>query len=168
MSTQVLNEQTFAPANVQRALGGRPAERTMTVGGAAVRWFLLLLLVVGFAVFGWNFAVRVVATTSGVLFLLGYFLLIALTFAAVSNPRLAPLLGVVYAALMGTWMGAISRVYEQFYDGIVGQAVFASLSVFAACLVLYGARIVKVTRRFAAVVVGATVGVALLYLVPGS
>jgi uncharacterized YccA/Bax inhibitor family protein len=84
----------------------------MTVGGAALKSFLLLLMVVGFAVFGWNFAVRVVATTSGMLFLVGYIILIALTFAAVSNPRLAPLLGVVYAALMGTWMGAISQVYE--------------------------------------------------------
>jgi uncharacterized YccA/Bax inhibitor family protein len=122
----------------------------MTIGGAAARSFLLLLLVVGFAVFDWNFALRVVATTSGVLFLVGYVILLALTFTAVPNPRLAPLLGVVYAALMGTWMGAISRVYEQFYDGIVGQAVFASLSVFAACLVLYVTRIVKVTRRFVA------------------
>jgi uncharacterized YccA/Bax inhibitor family protein len=165
MSTQVLNDQTFAPANVQRAMAGRRAERTMTVGGAALKSFLLLLMVVGFAVFGWNFAVRVVATTSGMLFLVGYIILIALTFAAVSNPRLAPLLGVVYAALMGTWMGAISQVYEQFYDGIVGQAVFASLCVFAACLVLYGFRIVKLTRRFVAVVVGATVGIGLLYLV---
>jgi uncharacterized YccA/Bax inhibitor family protein len=67
--------------------------------------------------------------------------------------------------LMGTWMGAISQVYEQFYDGIVGQAVFASLSVFAACLVLYGTSAVKVTRRFVAVVVGATVDIGLLYLV---
>jgi uncharacterized YccA/Bax inhibitor family protein len=165
MSTQVLNEQTFAPDNVQRTLAGRTAERTMTVGGAAAKSFLLLLMVVGFAVFGWNFALRVVATTSGILFLVGYVILIALTFAAVSNPRLAPVLGLVYAILMGTWMGAISRVYEQFYDGIVGQAVFASLSVFAACLVLYGTRIVKVTRRFVAVVVGATVGIGLLYLV---
>jgi uncharacterized YccA/Bax inhibitor family protein len=165
MSTQVLNEQTFAQANVQRALGGRTARRTMTVGSSAVKSFLLLLLVVGFAVFGWNFALRVVATTSGMLFLVGYIILIALTFAAVSNPRLAPVLGVVYAALMGTWMGAISRVYEEFYDGIVGQAVFASLSVFAVCLVLYGFRIVKVTRKFAAVVIGATLGIGLLYLV---
>jgi uncharacterized YccA/Bax inhibitor family protein len=109
MSTQVLNEQTFAPANVQRTLGGRTAERTMTIGGSAIKSFLLLLLVVGFAVFGWNFALRVVATTSGVLFLVGFIILIALTYAAVSNPRLAPLLGVVYAGLMGTWMGAISR-----------------------------------------------------------
>jgi uncharacterized YccA/Bax inhibitor family protein len=137
----------------------------MTVGGSAVKSFLLLLLVVGFAVFGWNFALRVVATTSGMLFLVGYIILIALTFAAVSNPRIAPVLVVVYAALMGTWMGAISRVYEEFHDGIVGQAVFASLSVFAVCLLLYGARIVKVTRKFAAVVIGATLGIGLLYLV---
>jgi uncharacterized YccA/Bax inhibitor family protein len=165
VSTQVLNEQTFAPKNVQRVMAGRPLERTMTVGGAAAKSFLLLFLVIGFAVIGWNYALRVVATTSGVLFLIGYVVLVALTFAAVSNPRIAPLLGFVYAVLMGTWMGAISRVYEQFYDGIVGQAIFASLCVFGACLVLYGMRIVKVTRRFLGVVVGATLGVALLYAV---
>ena len=55
----------------------------MTIGGAAARSFLLLLLVVGFAVFDWNFALRVVATTSGVLFLVGYVILLALTFTAV-------------------------------------------------------------------------------------
>jgi uncharacterized YccA/Bax inhibitor family protein len=62
MSTQVLNEQTFAPANVQRTLAGRKVERTMTVGRTAAKSFVLLLMVVGFAVFGWNLALRVVAT----------------------------------------------------------------------------------------------------------
>lgn len=165
MSTEILNDRTFGRENVERVTLGRPVTRTMTIGGTAARAFLLLLLVVVFAVVGWDYADRVLATTSGMLFLLGFLLLVALTFIAASNPRVAPVLGLVYAVLMGSWMGAISRVYETFYEGVVGQAVFASLCVFAACLLLYGARIVKVTNRFAGTVVGATFGIALLYLV---
>jgi uncharacterized YccA/Bax inhibitor family protein len=165
MSTQVLNERTFASENVGKVTGGAAVTRTMSVGGTALKAVALLVLTVAFAVFGWRNAAGVFSTTSGMLFLLGYILLIALTFAAVSNPRVAPALGVVYAALMGSWMGAISKVYEAYYDGIVGQAVFASLCVFLACLVLFSTGAVKVTGRFAAMVIGATFGILVLYLV---
>jgi len=165
VSTQVLNERTFAPDNVGKVTGGTPVTRTMSVGGTALKAIALLVLTVAFAAVGWRNAGSVFSTSSGMLFLLGYILLIALTFAAVSNPRVAPALGVVYAALMGSWMGAISRVYETYYDGIVGQAVFASLCVFLACLILFSTGAVKVTGRFAAMVIGATFGIALLYLV---
>ncbi len=165
MSTQVLNERTFTPATVDKVTGGTPVTRTMSVGGTAFKAVFLLILTIGFAVVGWRNAGSVFSTTSGMLFLVGYILLIALTFAAVSNPRIAPVLGLVYAALMGSWMGAISRVYETFYDGIVGQAVFASLCVFLACLLLFGTGVVKVTGRFAAMVIGATFGILILYLV---
>ncbi len=165
MSTQVLNDQTFARRNVELVTRGRAITRTMTVGGTAAKAFALLLLVVASAVVGWSFAERVFATTSGMLFLLGFVLLVALTFAAASNPRVAPLLGLVFALLAGSWMGAVSSVYETFYDGVVGQAVFASLCVFGACLLLYGARIVRVTNRLVGTVVGATFGIAVLYLV---
>jgi uncharacterized YccA/Bax inhibitor family protein len=86
-----------------------------------------------------------------------------LTFGAVANPGAAAAAGVVYALLMGGWMGAISRVYESYYEGIVGQAVFTSLCVFLACLLLYGTRVVKVTNKFAAMLIGATVGLVFLY-----
>ena len=165
MSTQVLNERTFTPATIEKVTGGAAVGRTMSVGGTGLKALSLLVLTVAFAVVGWRNAEGVFSTTSGMLFLLGYILLIALTFAAVSNPRVAPVLGVVYAVLMGAWMGAISRVYEAYYDGIVGQAVFASLCVFLACLVLFSTGVVKVTGKFAAMVIGATVGVLLLYLV---
>jgi uncharacterized YccA/Bax inhibitor family protein len=165
VSTQVLNERTFAPDNVGKVTGGAVVTRTMTVGGTALKAVALLVLTVAFAVVGWRNAAGVFSTTSGMLFLLGYILLIALTFAAVSNPRVAPVLGVVYAALMGSWMGAISKVYEAYYDGIVGQALFASLSVFLACLILFSTGAVKVTGKFAAMVIGATFGILILYLV---
>ena len=50
------------------------------------------------------------------------------------------------------------------YDGIVGQALLATITVFIACLALYSLRAVRVTGQFVKVVVGATLGIALLYL----
>jgi uncharacterized YccA/Bax inhibitor family protein len=73
--------------------------------------------------------------------------------------------GPIYALLMGTWAGAISALYEAAYPGIVLQAVFATFSVFTACLVLYVTRIVKVTDRFVFTVSVAGAGIALMYLV---
>ena len=105
-----------------------------------------------------------IRTTSGPSWLLGYFLLIALSFLAIANPRLAPLGGFVYAALMGLWVGAISKVYETAYDGIVAQALLATMATVLVCLILYAFGVVKVTRRFVLVVVAATLGIGLMYL----
>jgi uncharacterized YccA/Bax inhibitor family protein len=50
------------------------------------------------------------------------------------------------------------------WDGIVFQAVLATVGVFFATLALYVFGVVKVTKRFAMVVIGATMGIFLLYL----
>ena len=64
---------------------------------------------------------------------------------------------------MGLWMGAISRIYEAYYDGIVGQALLASVATFIACLLLYMFRAIRVTGRFVRVVIIATFGVGIMY-----
>ncbi len=161
MSRQVLNEQTFAPGSELTQTAGR--ERTMTIGGTIAKALLLLIVTVIFAALGWRAAANVLVQ-SGLWFFLGYLLLIALTFAAAANPRLAAGAGLLYAVLMGTWMGAISRLYEHYYDGVVGQAIFVTLAVFLACLLLYSLRAVRVTGRFVQVVLVATFGVAVVYL----
>ena len=61
-------------------------------------------------------------------------------------------------------MGAISAAYNAQWDGIVVQAVGATLGVFFVMLFLYRARIVKVTDKFRSVVIGATLGLAVFYL----
>ena len=103
-------------------------------------------------------------TTSGPAWLLGYFLLIALSIMAASRPRLALVLGLVYSVMMGLWMGAISRIYEQAYEGIVGQTLAATVGTFLVCLVLYSTRIVKVTSKFVMILGGAIGGLLMLYL----
>ena len=101
--------------------------------------------------------------TSGLWFFLGYLLLIALTFAAAADPRLAAVAGIFYALLMGVWMGSISRIYDAYYEGIVLQAILASLATFVACLFLYAFRVVRVTGRFVRILVIGLVGLLFLY-----
>jgi len=163
VSQQVLNDRTYSAENVQKITLGKPVERTMGYGGTIVRALFLIVVTIAFAMVGWRAAAKVVAS-SGMWFFLGYILLIALTFVAVQNPRIAAIAGIVYAALMGTWMGSISRIYEAYYQGIVGQALLSTVCVFVACLLLYSLRAVRVTGKFVRVVLIATFGIALLYL----
>ncbi|MGH2907047.1 MAG: Bax inhibitor-1/YccA family protein [Solirubrobacterales bacterium] len=158
MSTQILNAETYSGAEAVR---GDAA--TMSYGGVIAKSLFLLVLTVICAVVGWDLAADAVPQ-SGMWFFLGYILLIALTFAAAGNPKIALPAGVLYALLMGTWMGAISRVYEDYYEGIVGAAIGVTLMVFLATLLLYATRVIRVTARFAAVMTIALCGILFLYL----
>ncbi|MFM9013926.1 MAG: Bax inhibitor-1/YccA family protein, partial [Gemmatimonadota bacterium] len=62
------------------------------------------------------------------------------------------------------WVGAISKIYNDTYNGIVTQALLATVGAFTAMLVLYTTRIVKVTNRMIGIIMGATFGVMLLYV----
>ena len=90
---------------------------------------------------------------------------IGLTFLLMFKPHLARFIAPIYAIAEGFFIGALSRMYETFYDGIVVQAVLATASVFMVMLVLYRTRIIKVTDKFRRVVIFATIGVMVLYLV---
>ncbi|HEX6843944.1 MAG TPA: Bax inhibitor-1/YccA family protein [Actinomycetota bacterium] len=163
MSTQILNDLTFTPAKVEPFAAERATPQAMTYGGVIVRALFFLILTVATATAGWNAAADA-RPQSGLWFWLGYMLLIALTFAAANNPRIAAVAGIVYALLMGFWMGSISRLYDAYYDGIVLQAILASLATFLACLALYSLRVIRVTGRFVKILVIGMVGLMLLYL----
>ena len=81
----------------------------MTVAGTVLKSLVLFVFTCASAVVGWDHAARVIDATSGPSWLLGYFLLIALSFLAIANPRLAPLGGFMYAVLMGLWVGGYPR-----------------------------------------------------------
>ena len=164
MAQQMINERTFSPEAIRDLSQGAEIPRRMSVGGTVLKTLVLFVLTCAFAAVGWDRADTVIKATSGPSWLLGYMLLIALSFLAVANPRLAPIGGFVYALLMGLWVGAISKVYEAAYDGIVAQALLATMATVLVCLVLYMFGVVKVTRRFVLVVVAATLGIGLMYL----
>jgi uncharacterized YccA/Bax inhibitor family protein len=164
LAQQMISDRAFSEEAVARLGGGPGVARPMTATGTVAKGLLLFVVTCGFAVLGWDQAARVITSSSGPVWLLGFFLLIALSFLGIARPRLAPIGGLVYSVLMGLWVGGISRVYDAAYDGIVAQALLATLGVVLVTYVLYAAGVVKVTNRFVLVVVSATFGIVLVYL----
>ena len=80
------------------------------------------------------------------------------------KPKIAMFTGPIYAVAEGAVLGAISAMYNAQFDGIVLQAVLATMSVFAVMLFLYATRLVRVTKRIRMMVIGAMFAILLLYL----
>ena len=161
-----LNERSF-----QRGIEESDAEpRGMTAAGTYAITGLLFVIVVAAAAFGWSqveivtVAGRQEALTPAwtwLAFLLTFVVAIVGAFAY----RAAPITSVLYALGEGSLLGVASRYYDLRFDGIVSQALVATLCIFLAVYLLYSLRIVKVTSRFATGVIAATGGLVLLYLV---
>ncbi|MDO8390456.1 MAG: Bax inhibitor-1/YccA family protein [Actinomycetota bacterium] len=141
--------------------------RVMTVGGTATATGVLLVLLLATATVGWIMAPTSDSKVDGVMgiaigaVIAGFVCAIVLRF----KPTLAPVLAPIYALAEGFFLGVISRVYDDRYNGIVMQAVGATLGVFAVMLLLYKSRILKVTERFKRIVVTAAMGLMLFYAV---
>ncbi|MGH8161583.1 MAG: Bax inhibitor-1/YccA family protein, partial [Gammaproteobacteria bacterium] len=145
----------------------------MTINGTLVRsgLLLVLLLITG----TWTWSRFMLATRSGGVvagleamqpfmwggLIVGFILAMACAFKPNWTPVTAPL----YALAEGTFLGAISAMFEVRYHGIVLQAVMASVGVLVVMLFLYRSGVIKVTQKFRMGVFAATGGILLLYLV---
>ena len=81
------------------------------------------------------------------------------------KPNVARITAPIYSLVEGVFLGAISHVYNARWNGIVLQAVLGTSAVFGVMLALHAFRILKVTDRMRRMVIGATMGVAAIYLV---
>lgn len=144
-----------------------PAGRTMTVGGVASASLILFALLMIAAAFGWTS----VKTMDGEVYqfpamaMIGIIVGFVAVLVCAFKPALARFLAPVYAIGQGFAVGAISKSFETYYDGIVVAAAGATVGVLLVMLLLYRTRIIKVTDRFRRIVISATLGVAALYLV---
>lgn len=193
MSNPVFNEETFTKASQEyRSTGaagwGAPEagthvapqpitdgpvsgwQKAMTINGTITASAVLLVLLLVAATFGWNAADGPTLENGQetyqfpALAMVGIVVGFVAVIGANFRPNLAKFLGPVYAVGYGFAVGAISKGYETFYDGIVLQAVLGTASVFGVMLVLYRTRIIKVTDKFRRAVIFATLGVMVMYL----
>ncbi|GAA2059873.1 Bax inhibitor-1/YccA family protein [Streptomyces albiaxialis] len=73
-----------------------------------------------------------------------------------------PALILAYAVFEGLFLGAISNYVNGYVNGAAMQAVLGTMAVFAAVLVMYKTRIIRVTQRFYRFVMAAAIGFILL------
>ncbi len=131
-----------------------------TTGSARVALFLFSLVVAGGA-WAWITIPDSAYTTTVIVTSLVAFVIAIVT---VVKPQIARITAPIYAVLQGIAMGLISRIAEDFYDGIVAQAVLATGAIVFVMYTLYSTRILKVTARFRKVVIGATLAILVFYM----
>ena len=128
----------------------------MTMDDVVVRTGSLFVLLAAAAGFSWVADLTALAFPA-ILVALG--LAMFITFS--SKVRVGAILG--YAVLEGIAIGAISKVFESQYPGIVSQAVLATFAAFAGMLFAYKSGRIRVTPKFSRLMMGALIG----YLVMG-
>jgi len=154
----VLPESTFTDV----ARGGY--SQPMTLGGVIHRSVLLLLLVAGTAAAVWTYAnshpaIIYPAVAAGAFggLIVGIITSFKRTWAAATAP--------LYAVLEGLFIGGFSLAMEQRFPGLVLQAVLLTFGVMFALLAAYQSRIIRPSETFKSIVVGATFGIAVVYLI---
>jgi uncharacterized YccA/Bax inhibitor family protein len=76
----------------------------------------------------------------------------------------SPALILAYAAFQGVFLGGISAMFESVYEGIVFQAVLATMGTFGVMLALYKSGKIRVTPKFQRIMLIAVGGYAIFVL----
>lgn len=138
----------------------------MTVEGTVNKVAFLGLIVFVAALYTWNTFMETRDITSIMPQMaiggLGGF---GVAFLLIFKKRLAKYLAPLYALLEGLFLGGLSAIMELKFPGIVLQALLLTFGILFSLLFLYRARIIRVTETFKKIVITATLGVGVVYLI---
>jgi uncharacterized YccA/Bax inhibitor family protein len=135
------------------------SRNTMTATGAINKTGILMVICLVSAAFGWTHPVNSVAL---ILPVLGAFVVCLI---GAFKPETSPITAPLYAVLEGFALGCISYLTNTRYPGVAFNAIFATLGVLVAMVLIYHTRIIKVTPGFKSVLSTALFGIAIFYLI---
>jgi uncharacterized YccA/Bax inhibitor family protein len=157
---------TLSEKNFQKTVS-LSHEETMTVRGTLNKFGFMLLMLSASAYYSWK-EVGMHGNVAPLMWtgLIGGFVLaLVIMFKKEWSPFLAP----AYALLEGLFLGAVSAMYNNAFanvaPGIVMNAVGLTLGTAFAMYFLYANGIIKVTEKFRSVLILATAGIAVFYLI---
>jgi uncharacterized YccA/Bax inhibitor family protein len=161
----LLNNSTFKEKSIEITNQHEDSSKLMTIGGTVGKTFFLLTLTILAAAYTWGSWANgyqqwatIYAFAGG---MLGFILALATSF----NPTWAPITAPIYAVCEGLALGSISAIYNERSHGIACQAAMLTFGTLAGMLFLFQANILRATPTFMKVIFGATLGIAITYLI---
>lgn len=139
----------------------------MTVRGTLHKFGLLFLVLISTSFYSWvqfdnggNVVPLIMTGALGGL---------AVALVLIFKKHWAPFLAPVYALLEGLFLGSVSAMYNHAFaesaPHIIMNSVLLTFGVCAAMYLLYATRIIRVTGTFRTIVMIATAGIAIFYLI---
>lgn len=136
---------------------------TMTLSGTLNKTLILTLLVFLGGYLSWSG--KIPAEFFMPAFIISLVVGLGIVITLIFKPMLANILAPIYSIVQGVFLGMLSLIFETMYPGIVTQAILLTLAIALIMNVLYRNEIIKVTQKFKAVLMGATMGIFLVYIV---
>ena len=142
---------------------------TMTVRGTINKFGFMMFMVIGGAAYTWRLFYQGAPDTMNIFMMVGIFGGLICAIAITFKPTWAPYLAPAYGLLEGFFLGGISAIMNQAfatkYPGLVMQAVGLTFGVAIAMFLLYNFKIIKATEKFKSVIISATMGIFVFYLI---
>jgi uncharacterized YccA/Bax inhibitor family protein len=155
--------RTQSSSDMNTASGFRTSSSTventnlMTLDGAVNKTGILLALGFSGAFVGWNFPALAIPCA-----LLGFVLAMVTIFR---SPEKVASTAPFYAIAQGIFLGGVTMMFEGMYPGIAVQALGLTFGITVSLLFCYKSGLIKPTENFKLMIVSATAGIAILYLV---
>lgn len=139
----------------------------MSVSGAINKTVLMTGVASGIALVFYFYCLRLGVMASPAMLgsivgaVAGFVLALIITF----KPQSSATLALPYAVMEGLFLGGVSAIYEARYPGLPLIAVGATFATTFVMLALYKLRLIQATEKFKAVVLSATLAIAILYVI---
>jgi uncharacterized YccA/Bax inhibitor family protein len=141
---------------------------TMSVRGAINKFGFLMLMVVAGAAYNWHLFEQGQPSLVYTLMITGAIGGLVAALVITFKPNWAGYLAPLYGLLEGLFIGGISAIinaqFAEKYPGLIMQAVGLTFGVAIAMFLLYNFRVIKATEKFKSVIIGATLGIGIFYL----
>jgi uncharacterized YccA/Bax inhibitor family protein len=153
-----LNKKSFKKITYNVQAGPVIRNELMTIKGTVDKTAISLLLMIGS-----GYYVYTEQITS--LILPGCLLGLAVAILTIFKKQYAPITVPIYALFQGLFLGGISFMYGQMYEGIVYNAVLLTITILLSLLLAYRSGLIKPTENFKLGIFAATGGIALFYVI---
>lgn len=137
----------------------------MTLEGTVNKTGILLLTALLTASYSWSVFATQGAAAAMPLMLIGAIGGLIVAMITIFAHRYAHITAPLYAALEGLFLGAVSAMYNEQYQGLPMQAVILTFAVLIGLLFAYRSGWIKATENFKLGVFAATAGIALFYVI---